>query len=304
MTDGAATTRQSDYGSLQRVVLAHARAAFASQAAIDAQWRQLDYAAPPAFDRAVAEYDAFEALFTARGVLVEHLPAAPDLGLDSLYVRDASVVCDRGVVLCRMGKQARAAEPRAQGRLFAALGLPLAGRITAPGTLEGGDVVWLDSRTVAVGHGYRTNGAGIKQLRALLGDAIDELIVVPLPHHRGPRDVFHLMSIVSPLARDLALVYSPLMPVPFRQTLLARGFELVEVAAEELDSLGANSLALGPRACLLARGNPRTRARLERAGVEVVEFAGAEIAVKGGGGPTCLTRPLEWRLEPEPAATG
>ena len=169
------------------------------------------------------------------------------------------------------------------------------GAIEAPGQLEGGDVLWLDARTVAVGRGYRTNDAGIAQLRALLADDVDEVIVVPLPHWRGAGDVFHLMSIISPVDRDLAVVYSPLLPVPFREHLLERGIELVEVPDEEFDTMGANVLAIAPRRCVMVAGNPVTRARLERAGAEVLEYDGSEISLKGGGGPTCLTRPLRRR---------
>jgi N-dimethylarginine dimethylaminohydrolase len=191
-----------------------------------------------------------------------------------------------------MGKPERRGEPAAQEVAFRQLGIPVLGAIAAPGTLEGGDVVWLDERTIAVGRGYRTNDAGIRQLRELLGDLIDEMIVVPLPHWRGPGDVFHLMSIVSPIDRDLSVVYSPLMPVPFRERLLERGMALVEVPDEEFASMGANILAVAPRRCLALRGNPVTRRRLEAAGAEVLEYDGANISSAGGGGPTCLTRPL------------
>ena len=179
------------------------------------------------------------------------------------------------------------------------MGYPIAGRIAPPGLLEGGDVIWLDRRTVAVGRGYRTNDEGIAQLRLLLGDSIDELIVVPLPHWRGPGDVFHLMSMISPVDRDLAVVYSPLMPVTFRETLCARGITLVEVPDDEFETMGANVLAIGPRRCIMVAGNPMTRARLEQAGAQVAEYEGLDISLKGGGGPTCLTRPLQ-RLDPEP----
>ncbi len=212
--------------------------------------------------------------------------------MDSIYVRDAAVVCDRGVILCRMGKALRSGEPAAQTAAFRGLGLTILGTIQPPGKLEGGDVAWLDERTLAVGHGYRTNDSGIAQLREFLGDSIDELITVPLPHWRGPNDVFHLMSMISPVDRDLAVVYSPLMPVPFRELLLERGFTLVEVPDKEFESMGANVLALGPRRCLMVAGNPVTRARLEAAGAEVLEYEGSEISLKGGGGPTCLTRPI------------
>jgi N-dimethylarginine dimethylaminohydrolase len=143
-----------------------------------------------------------------------------------------------------------------------------------------------------VGRGYRTNAEGIAQLRTLLGDTIDELIEVPLPHWRGPDDVFHLMSIISPVDDDLAVVYSPLLPVPFRERLIERGIALVDVPDGELDAMGANVLALGPRRCVMVAGAPRTRALLERAGAEVLVYPGGEISLKGGGGPTCLTRPI------------
>jgi N-dimethylarginine dimethylaminohydrolase len=177
------------------------------------------------------------------------------------------------------------------GAAFEGLGLPIAGRIEGEGRLEGGDLLWFDERTCAVARGYRTNDEGIRQLKALLGSGV-EVVTVPLPHYRGPEDVFHLMSIISPLDADLALVHSPLMPVPFREWLLGRGIELVEVAEEELDTLGCNALALAPRRCLTAAGNPQTRARLEAAGCEVLTYAAEEISLKGQGGPTCLTRPL------------
>jgi N-dimethylarginine dimethylaminohydrolase len=166
------------------------------------------------------------------------------------------------------------------------------GAIEPPGALEGGDVTWLGDRIVAVGRGYRTNDEGIRQLGALLAPAIDELIVVPLPHWRGSGDVFHLMSVISPVDRDLAVVYSPLLPVPFRERLLDLGISLVEVPDEEFDTMGANVLTVAPRRCVMLAGNPGIRRRLEQAGVEVLEYEGREISLKGGGGPTCLTRPL------------
>jgi len=142
-----------------------------------------------------------------------------------------------------------------------------------------------------VGRGYRTNDEGIAQLRAFAGPGID-VVVVPLPHWRGPGDVFHLMSVISPIDTDLAVVYSPLMPIPFRERLLDVGYTLVDVPEEEFASMGANVLAISPRRAIMLDGNPRTRARLEQAGAEVLVYSGGEISVKGGGGPTCLTRPI------------
>jgi len=283
---------QSDVGKLRRVAVKHARDAFGDAVAVDRQWRDLRYLARPDVTAAWAEYEHFLALLEAAGVDTLRLPPDDTVGLDSLYARDVSIVCDRGVILCNMGKPQRRTEPAAQEAAFRAAGIPIWGRITGDGTVEGGDVCWIDERTLAVGRGYRTNDAGIRQLRELVRGCVDEVVVVPLPHWRGPEDVFHLMSIVSPIDRHLFLVYAPLIPVPFREALLARGIELVEVAEPEFQTLGCNVLALAPREVLMVTGNRETRARLERAGVTVREFAGREICLKGGGGPTCLTRPL------------
>jgi N-dimethylarginine dimethylaminohydrolase len=221
---------------------------------------------------------------------VDLLPRDEDTTLDSIYVRDASIVCGRGLILCRMGKPQRIGEPAAHERALRDQ-MPVCGRIESPGSVEGGDVIWLDSRTFVVGRGYRTNAEGIRQLRAILGSEV-EVVEVPLPHWRGHQDVMHLMSLISPVDANHAVVYSPLLPVPFREWLLDRGIRLVEVPDEEFETMGTNVLALAPGRCLMLSGNPRTRAALERAGAEVAEYEGAEISVKGAGGPTCLTRPL------------
>lgn len=281
----------SEVGRLTRVLVKHPRDAFVDTATIATQWRLLNFTGAPSLAAAINEYEGFLEIIRAAGAEIHFLPRDGQTTLDSLYARDASVVCARGVISCRMGKRLRATEPAAHEAMLRRLGMPILGTIVGPGCLEGGDVVWLDDRTAAVGRGYRTNDEGIRQLRALLGDSIDELIVVPLPHWRGPADVLHLMSLISPVDDDLAVVYSPLLPVPFRERLVARG-GLVEVPDEEFESMGTNVLAVAPRRCVMLRRNPHTRAALERAGAEVTEFTGDEICVKGAGGPTCLTRPL------------
>jgi N-dimethylarginine dimethylaminohydrolase len=275
------------------MVLKHPREAFVSDLSIARQWRDLGYLARPDLHRAADEFDALVELLKGFGIEVLFLPRDDDAGLDSLYVRDAAIATDDGLILCNMGKDERQAEPGALERAAGEWRLPIRGAITGDGILEGGDIVWIDERTIAVGRGYRTNEEGIRQLEEILGDSIDELIVVPLPHYRGPNDVFHLMSVLSPIDRDLALVYSPLLPVPFREWLLARGTWLVETSEAEFDSLGCNLLTLAPRRCVAVAGNPVTRGRLESEGVEVHVLRGQEICLKGLGGPTCLTRPLE-----------
>lgn len=288
---GPAETCQSEVLPLASVVLKHPRAAFASRERIRRDWRSLGFTAAPDFDRAIAEFDVFVALLEDAGATVHFLPENERTSLDSLYPRDASVLCDRGAIVCRMGKAARRQEPEAQARLFESLGIPVVGRIDAPGTLEGGDVAWLDGKTLAVGRTYRSNDAGLRQLAGLLGEGV-EILRMEAPHWRGPGDVFHLMSVLSPVDRRKLLVFSPLMSIPLRESLLERGFELIEVPEEEFATLGCNVLALAPGAIIVPAGNPRTRARLERAGVDVGEFEGCEISLKGCGGPTCLSRPI------------
>jgi N-dimethylarginine dimethylaminohydrolase len=240
----------------------------------------------------VEEYDRFVEHLEGFGITLHFLPKSEVVGLDSLYVRDASMVCNKGVILCNMGKPDRRKEPSAQQEAFQALGIPVLGAVTGQGGLEGGDVVWIDEKTLAVARGYRTNDEGIRQLTVLLGDSVDEVVVVPLPHWRGPEDVFHLMSMISPLDENLALVYSPLMPVPFREYLISRGMTLLEVPDSEFETMACNVLAVAPKKGLMLAGNPRTRDLLERAGVEIHTYEGEEISLKGAGGPTCLTRPL------------
>lgn len=288
---GGRLTLQSEVAPLRRVLLKHARDAFVDPARVDEQWTSLNYTSAPDYEAACRESDALAGLLEGLGITLDWMPAE-DTGLDSIYVRDASVVSDAGVVLCRMGKGARAHEPEAQGRFFESSARTVRGAISGGATLEGGDVAWLDEQTLVVGRGYRTNEAGIAQLTELVPDGV-EVVRVPLPHHRGPADVFHLMSMLSPLAPDLLLVYSPLLPVPFRELLQTRGFELVEVPEGEADTMGCNVLAVAPRVAVALAGNIETRRRMEAVGVEVHTYVGSEISTKGCGGPTCLTRPLE-----------
>ncbi len=286
------TTPQHDTGRIVKLLLKHARDAFLDNSRIDSQWQTLKYLEKPSLNHAIREYEEFTEFLKGTNTELHFMPPGDNTGLDSIYVRDAVVAAEGGIILCRMGKAARRSEPEAQAAYYREIGIPILGEIKAPGTLEGGDVAWLNKRTVAVGRGYRTNDDGIRQLRELLSNTINELIEVPLPHFRGPEDVFHLMSIFSPIDRDLAVVYSPLMPVPFRETLLERGYRLVEVPEAEYDTMGCNVLAIAPGECLMLEGNPQTRDALLAAGCTVHEYQGNEISRKGCGGPTCLTRPL------------
>lgn len=287
-------TCHSEYGKIKSVFIKKASAAFVDETQINAQWKNLNYLEKPDLNKANLEYEQFEKLLKREGANIFHLPENNQVGLDSMYCRDASIATDGGMILCNMGKPQRQNEPLVEASEFKKNGLNILGSIENPGSVEGGDVAWLDPKTLAVGHGYRTNDEGFHQLQSLLSPLGVTCLQVHLPHYKGPSDVFHLMSIFSPVDKDLAVVYSPLMPVMFRNELLNRGYQLVEVPDEEFESMGCNVLAIAPRVCMMVKGNPKTKIGLEKAGCEVLEYDGQEISVKGGGGPTCLTRPI-WR---------
>ena len=282
----------SESGKLTSLFLKKASAAFINDTHISKYWASLNYLEKPLIEKALAEYEAFEKILKDNGAQIFYFPEDSSVNMDSIYCRDAAIATTKGMIICNMGKEGRKNEPLAQQKAYEAAGIPVLGVIKAPGTIEGGDVAWLDDNTLAVGHTYRTNEQGIQQLTNLLKPLGVKVITAPMPHYRGPSDVFHLMSVLSPIDTNLAVVYSPLMPIVFRNELIARGFELVEVPDTEFDSMGCNVLALAPRTCLMVKGNPITKSRLEAAGCKVIEYEGAEISVKGGGGPTCLTRPI------------
>ena len=286
------TTHHSEYLKLQSVFIKLAKDAFVSDIHLSEQWRELNYLSRPDFDNAKEEYNSFQDYFIKNNIELLNFPFDRNVKIDSIYCRDASIATDFGMIICNMGKGGRINEPKSHLEAYKQKNIPILGIIEAPGTLEGGDVAWLDSTTLAVGHTYRTNPEGISQLKTLLEPKGIEIIVVELPHYKGKNDVFHLMSILSPLDKDLAVVYSPLMPIKFRNELLDRGFKLIEVPDEEFESMGCNVLAVAPRQCLMVAGNPKTKKLLEDAGCEVTTYKGEDISVKGGGGPTCLTRPL------------
>ena len=286
-------TRHSEYLKLASVYLKSAKNSFLSEEELSEHWETLQYLSKPNFKKSLEEYATFQTFFREKNISTCFFPINRKTKIDSIYSRDASIATDFGIIICNMGKQGRIHEPYAQLEAYKMNNVNILGEIKFPGTLEGGDVAWLDQKTLAVGHTYRTNEEGISQLEGLLQPKGIEIIVVELPHYKGKSDVFHLMSILSPVDKNLAVVYSPLMPIKFRNELLERGFQLVEVPEQEFDSMGCNVLAVAPRDCLMVDGNPITRKLLEDAGASVHIYEGNEISVKGGGGPTCLTRPID-----------
>ncbi len=277
---------------IRRVLMKHPREAYQNQNSLNDKSPQLNYYSVPNYNKALADYESFTELLTSFGAEVYFLPIDDSTSLDSVYTHDPCVISNGGIILCNMGKEARLSEPDAVKDYFESIDIPILGQIEAPGTLEGGDIVWLNERIAAVGEGYRSNAEGIRQFKALLGNLVDEVISVPLPHWAGPGDCLHLMSNISPIDHDLYLVYSRLLPVPFRKYLLHRQIQLIEVPDKEYESMGCNVLALAPRKVIMIEGNPITRQLLEREGVEIHTYDGSEISLKGAGGPTCLTRPF------------
>lgn len=285
----------NEYGALKRVAVRSPKYAYVDDDKIDAEWQRLRFHSRPDLAGAIEEHKTFVRILQAAGADVIELGGDPALTLDAIYTRDALLVSPKGLVVCKMGRLSRGAEPTintndlneaAKDTVYR-----MAGVIGLTGAIEGGDLIWLDAKTLAVGEGPRTNREAINQLKAILGPDV-EVHVVPLPAPEHPEDVFHLMSMISPLDRDLALIYKPLMPGSFLRWLRGKGIRFVEVPKAEYAAMGCNVLALGPRNILMLDRLPETKKRLEAAGCRVQTYRGDEISRKGEGGPTCLTRPL------------
>lgn len=249
------------------------------------------YTERPNLPAAQQEHDALAGILRRAGAeLVYHDMPLPHHA-DAIFVHDPAIVCNRGAIILRMGKTLRRGEEEAITAVFRRLNVPIHYTLHGSARAEGGDLLWLDEKTLAVGQGFRTNEEGLQQLHEALGSDV-EIIPVPLPYYEGPDACLHLMSLISIVDHDLAVVYPPLMPVPFWQALKARGWHMVAVPAAEFATMGTNVLALAPGKCLMLADNPVTKQRLETAGCTVWTYKGDEISLKAEGGPTCLTRPI------------
>ena len=277
---------------IKKILLKHPSNAFLNQRNINKQYLELNYLAAPNFNSAISDYEIFVDLLKSFDIEIHYLPKDKSTSLDSIYTHDPCVVSNKGVVICNMGKKARQPETDSMKKFFHSIEVPIIGKIQSPGTLEGGDVVWINEKTIAVGEGYRTNKEGIEQLKLLLSDQVETVITVSIPYWNGPDDCLHLMSNLSPIDHDLYLVYSRLLPVSFIKYLLDQNIELIDVPDDEYESMGCNVLAIAPRKVIMIGGNPKTKQLLENKGVEIHTYDGSEISIKGAGGPTCLTRPF------------
>jgi N-dimethylarginine dimethylaminohydrolase len=275
---------QDNVGALKRVLVR------APQPSDHLFWREYGWRAEPDPARAAAEHEALRAELELSGCEVVVGTTPLEGNPDAIYAYDPALLTEGGAILLRPGKAGRRGEPAALGRDLEDVGVPIAGRLEEPATAEGGDLFWLDERTLIAGRSYRTNDAGIEAIRTLVPDV--EVLAFDLPHVRGDAECLHLLSLLSPLDKDLVVAFPRLMPIRLTQLLRDRGVQLVEVPEEEFETMGPNVLALGPRVALALEDNAETRRRMESAGVDVRTYRGDEISRKGDGGPTCLTRPL------------
>ena len=270
--------------TLRRVLVRPPRAAgFAT-------WREYGWRAEPDVGKLVEEHELFCNALAAGGAEVVLADTSLRTDPDAIYVFDPAIVSDSGAIVLRPGKEGRLVEMDAIAADFEHARVPIAARLEAPASADGGDTIWLEESTLLVGRGYRTNDAGIQALRAALPGV--EVLAFDLPHLHGSDVVLHLLSLLSPLDDDLVVAYLPLLPVRLVQLLEELEIRIVEVPDDEFETMGPNVLALAPRVALALEGNEETRKRLQGAGVDVSVYRGSEISRKGDGGPTCLTRPL------------
>jgi len=279
-------------GVLERVLVCSPRTAGWSQPERAARWQELGFRHTPDFARAQPQHEALCRQLESAGADVIEMPQAPNLSLDAIYTHDASLPTDYGLIVMHPGKPNRVAEGPHHRSFCETLDIPLLGQITPPGTTEAGDIVWLDATTLLIGHGYRTNAAGIQQIRNLLARKGVEVLSAPLPYGPGPSACLHLMSLISLLDEHTALVDLPWLAVETVELLKSRRFTFIEIDLSERDTLACNVLALGNNRLLAIEENPSTNARLRQAGFDVRTFPGSELCINGSGGPTCLTRPL------------
>lgn len=275
---------QTQVGPLRRVLVRSPRTVRLSR------WRDCGWVGEPDPTIAAEQHDALCEALSGAGAEILFAEADVSGDPDAVYTCDPAIMSDRGALILRPGKVVRRVEAAAMAHDLEALGVPVAFEMTEPATAEGGDTMWLDERTLLVGRSYRTNDAGIEALRGALPGV--DVLAFDLPYVKGPDACLHLLSLLSPLDRDLVVAFVPLMPIRLLELLRGRGVRIVEVPEDEFDTMGPNVLALAPRVALAVDGNPRTRQGLEAAGVDVSVYDGSEISLKGEGGPTCLTRSI------------
>lgn len=281
--------------TLERVLVCCPQNAGWSDRQLSSHWKELGFSHAPNAQEALKQHDALCRELQQAGAEVLCLPASGSFSLDAVYAHDSSLPTNFGVVLMNPGKPNRRAEVQEHQKIYEKLGISVLGQIEAPGTCEAGDMVWLDAATLLVGRGYRTNAEGVEQLRSLLGRKGVDVIAAPLPYGVGPSACLHLMSLISLLDDQTAVVDLSWLAVETVELLRYRGYEFIEIDPSERDSLACNVLSLGDKRLLALEENRNTNARLREAGFDVRTFGGSELCINGSGGPTCLTRPFQRR---------
>jgi N-dimethylarginine dimethylaminohydrolase len=282
----------NEFSRLAQVAIRNPVNSFINDQKLSDEWQSLRFHSKPDLEKSINEFIEFKKLLDNTEIEIIELPRSDNLTIDSIYTRDSILISPKGLIVCNMGRASRTPEAKNNSEYLKSLGHEVAGEILAPGTLEGGDFIWLNNSQCAVGLGPRTNQEGISQLAEILGKDI-ELHVVPLPSPSHPDDVLHLMSIISPLDEDLAVIYRPFMPASFIEWLERLGIKFVEVHEEEYLLMGCNVLAISPRSVIMLENLPKVKKDLQEARCKVQTYKGIEISRKGEGGPTCLTRPLQ-----------
>ena len=282
----------SNVKKLKNVILKHPKDAFKSQSNIDGQWQELNFIAKPDYKIALKQYDKLLNILDDNNVSMNFLPSDKETFLDSIYTHDPMFMTPDGAIIGNMGKQFRKKETDMIEEYLINNNIPILGKIKNNGTMEGGDVIWINKSTVAVGLTYRTNIEGINQLENILSKISITLIKVDLPHWSGPTDVLHLMSLISPLKDKLFLIYEKLIPISFLNFLRSIDINFIHIEESEYETLACNVLPLSEDKCLIVKGNPKTRSIIEKSGIETLEIDASEICYKGSGGPTCITRPI------------
>jgi len=283
----------SNVKKLKNVILKHPKDAFKSQSNIDGQWQELNFIAKPDYKIALKQYDKLLNILDDNNVSMNFLPSDKETFLDSIYTHDPMFMTPDGAIIGNMGKQFRKKETDMIEEYLINNNIPILGKIKNNGTMEGGDVIWINKSTVAVGLTYRTNREGINQLENILSKISITLIKVDLPHWSGPTDVLHLMSLISPLKDKLFLIYEKLIPISFLNFLRSIDINFIHIEESEYETLACNVLPLSEDKCLIVKGNPKTRSIIEKSGIETLEIDASEICYKGSGGPTCITRPIQ-----------
>jgi len=277
---------------IKKILLKHPRSAFVNQNKINIEYKKLNFLGAPNFDESINEYESFMEILISLNIKLYFLEKDGKTTIDSIYTHDPFIISNEGAIICNMGKKNRINEIENIKKFLNKKNIPVIGEISAPGKLEGGDIVWINKNTIAVGIGYRSNIEGVEQLEKILFKSVKDIIPVALPHWNGPNDCLHLMSNLSPIDHNLFLVYLRLLPVEFIQYLSKNGIELIDVPDKEYQKMACNVLTVSPKEVIMLEGNPLTKNLLEKRKVKVHTFKGSEISIKGSGGPTCLTKPL------------